>query len=270
MNGTGRHIWILGGGFLGLPLSMALRKRGDRTLVLDISPHADVRGNAAEVSTIRQALRISLPEIVVFCLSSRGGTEQEYQHTYLSPLHAVRQVVPHARCVFCSSVSVYGKRNGETVTEITPCCSDSRKAQILREAEEVVMASHGLVLRLSALYGPGRCEIMRRHLAGEPQLPGSPGRLLNYLHRDDALDAVTCLLGKKHMPWRLYNVCSETFAKSEAYDLMSQITGQAASALSASASARGLSHMHVECARLKAMGWRPMHLFSDFVRTQIS
>ena len=81
-------------------------------------------------------------------------------------------------------------------------------------AESAVLGQGGVVARLVPLYGPGRCELVRRYLAGEPCLPGGAGRCMNYVHRDDAVAALRLLAADGE---GVYNLCGESFTKGEMY-----------------------------------------------------
>ena len=60
----------------------------------------------------------------------------------------------------------------------------------MEECERRILSFGGCVARLVPLYGPGRCELLRRHIAREPKLAGPPERVLNYVHVEDAADAI--------------------------------------------------------------------------------
>ena len=79
------------------------------------------------------------------------------------------------------------------------------------EAEQAVLEQGGVVARLVPLYGPGRCELLRRYREGLPCLPGAPGRFMNYLHRDDAVSALL-LLAVQQRKFRLHADTAEIFA----------------------------------------------------------
>jgi len=263
-------VWVLGAGFLGSALAAGLRRAGGKVLTLDKAAPADVAGDAADPAALARARRLLEPEAVVLCLSTRGGTAQDYEAAYCAAFRNVRRTAPGARVLFCSSLSVYGEREGRLVDETSPCRPATEQAKLLLGLERETLASSGLALRLAPLYGPGRCELLRRHLAGEPCLPGAPSRLLNYLHRDDAVEAVLLLLRQGRAADGVYDVCSETFTKAWAYAAMERLTGVAASPETAAPSRRGMSDMEVDCPRLRSLGWIPQCHFADFVASQLA
>jgi nucleoside-diphosphate-sugar epimerase len=98
--------------------------------------------------------------------------------------------------VYTSSTSVYGQTDGSLVTETDPTEPASENAQVLVEAEKVLLdaSQHGkfpaVILRVSGIYGPGRGYWLKQYLAGEAVLEGSGERMLNMIHRDDVVGAI--------------------------------------------------------------------------------
>lgn len=241
MSTAAQSAWILGTGFLG----SRLRRLLPEALGIDRAAPADVQGDAADPAVLARAVAMGLPECVFCCLSTRGGTAADYRRTYLD---VVRALPAGCRIVFCSSLSAGQGR--------------SEKAAVLRECEELVLSRGGVVLRLAALYGEGRCELLRRHLAGEARLAGADSRRLNYVHVDDAAAA---LLAAAEAPSGVYAVCGDSFTKAEAYALLEQVTGIPAAAESAPAGRRGLTD--ADPAALPPVPNRqPMISFADWCR----
>ena len=257
--------WVIGAGCLGSRVNELLRLRDGRVLTVDVAAPADVMGDAAEEETLRRALGRVQPCVVYCCQSTHGGGAEDYRRCYRELVRQVITLVPSARIVFCSSASVYGKRNGALTDEESPCCPASERGEILLQTEQLVQQAGGVVARLAPLYADGRCEILRRHLAGEPQVPGTPSRMLNYLHREDAARALLLLGGMAQLPWSLFNVCSESFRKEQVYALMTRLTGVPAAPTSAQASRRGASDVLLDCRRLRSLGWNPGVSFASFV-----
>lgn len=234
MNSTPRRCAVVGAGFLGSALLRAL----PGSVAVEKSRGAD----AAEPATWAA---LGPFDVIFCCQATHGGDAAAYRRAY----PGVAAALPPARVVFCSSLSAAGGQGGRAV--------------ILRAAEAAVLARGGVVARLAALYGPGRCELLRRHLSGEPQLAGEDSRLLRYLHVDDAANA---LLTLAEAPSGIYDVCGECFTKGEAYALMEQLTGRARSAEIAPASRRCPDDRLPDTAPLRALGWAPTHRFADFCR----
>jgi nucleoside-diphosphate-sugar epimerase len=255
-----RHhkIWIIGAGFLGSVLAEACRAEGARVLTIDPAAVANLRGSAADKDLLRHALTRLEPDIVFCCAATRGGTPEDYRKAYLAPVVNLDQLLRGTRVVFCSSTSVYAGRDGVTVTEESPVLAESERAEILLHAEQVVLRNGGVVARLAPLYGPERCELVRRFKEGLPGLPGREERVLNYLHVEDAADALL-LLGTH--PWLqdgIYNVSGECFSKGDIYARLAELTGLDPVPEESEPSVRGASDMRVDCSRIRELGWEPI------------
>lgn len=207
--------WILGTGFLG----SRLRARLPHAVGVDAEAPAEVQGDAAEAAVLAEAAALAEPQAVFCCLSTRGGDAAAYRRTYLDVLRALPA---GARVVFCSALSA-----GQGGTE---------KAAVLRDAEAAVLARGGVVVRMAALYGAGRCELLRRHLAGEPCLAGADSRRFNYLHVEDAAAA---LVAAAAAPSGIYAACGDSLTKAEAYAMLERVTGRPAATTSAPEGRRG-------------------------------
>lgn len=251
-------IWVIGAGFLGATLAEACREEGAHVLTIDPAAVANLRGSAGDEELLRHALQRLVPDIVFCCTATHGGSEEDYRQAYLEPVLNLDHLLQGTRIVFCSSTSVYAGRGGETVTEESPARAESERARILLKAEQVVLEGGGVVARLAPLYGDDRCELVRRFMKGLPNLPGEDSRVLNYLHVEDAADALM-LLGTQ--PWLqdgIYNVSGESFTRQEIYQQLEQIFGLDTPPESAEPSARGASDMRVDCTRLRELGWEPI------------
>ncbi len=250
------RVWVVGHGFLGRELAAACRAQGAAVLTLDPAAPADVCGAAADAATL--ARELLEPTLIFCCMATHGGTAEQYRACYLDTVQTLKQQCPAAEIIFCSSISVYGDCGGEEVTEQTPPRATGERAAVLLAAEQCVLAHGGTVARLAALYGEQRCELRRRHAAGEPQLPGPPERMLHYVHVQDAAAAlllVACL------PAGIYNVCGACFTKAQAYAALVQETGISATAQVAPASRRGGVNACVSADKLLSLGWAPRPFF---------
>ena len=251
-------IWVIGAGYLGSTLAEAYRQEGAHVLTIDPAAVANLRGSAADEAVLRHALSRMVPDTVFCCTATYGGNAEDYRKAYLEPALNLDHLLEGTRVVFCSSTSVYAGRGGETVTEDSPVKANSARADILLRAESIVLNSGGVVARLAPIYGDERCELIRRFREGLPCLPGGAERVLNYLHAEDAADALL-LLGSQ--PWLqdgIYNVSGESFSKREIYAQLQEIFGIEPETSSSAPSARGVSDMRVDCARIRELGWEPI------------
>ena len=261
MNASVQRVWVVGAGFLGRALATACRAAEVQVLTIDPIAAAEVSGSAAEAAVVRMAQELLAPQIIFCCMATHGGTVEEYRRCYLDTVQCLRQCVPAGRLVFCSSISVYGRGQGGELTENSTPMAEGERAQVLLSAENAVIAAGGVVARLSALYGEGRCELWRRYLCGEAQLHGSAERVLNYVHVEDAAAALLLLskLGSKG----IFNVSGAGFTKAYAYAQMERISGIPSSAEVAPSSRRGGVVQMVSAEKLRGLGWNPRPFFES-------
>lgn len=121
-----------------------------------------------------------------------------YEATYLRSMEAVAAVVPQLpglhQLVYTSSCSVYGEATG-LVDETMPPQPLEPHPRILRDAEELLLGCRAphrrvAILRLGAIYGPGReLEPRFRSLAGSRR-QGDGSSLISWIHRDDVVMAL--------------------------------------------------------------------------------
>ena len=153
------RVWILGYGFLGQVLADKCRAIGADVLSIDRSSAtgADLCADSTVPASISQAIEMSggTPSVIFCSLSTRGGTVEDYRHCYLQTVQNLESAHLLGHCVFCSSSSIYGAVNERTA--------------VLTECEQRILSFGGCVARLVPLYGPGRCELLRRHIAREPK-----------------------------------------------------------------------------------------------------
>ncbi|MCQ2365295.1 MAG: hypothetical protein MJ051_07070 [Akkermansia sp.] len=234
--------WILGTGFLGSRLRACL----SHAVGIDSAAPAEVQGDAADAAVLARAAAMAQPAAVFCCLSTHGGDAAAYRRTYLDTLRALPE---GARVIFCSALSA-----GQGASE---------KAAILREAEAQVLARGGVVVRLAALYGEGRCELLRRHRAGEPRLAGADTRRLNYIHVEDAAAA---LLAAAAAPSAVYTACGDSLTKAEAYAMLETATGVPAAADSAPEGRRGVADVDPQTVGAPVPHWVPQIHLADWCR----
>lgn len=266
MSLTGHSVWVIGAGFLGSALAEACRNAGARVLTIDPGAVATLRGSAADKALLEHARQRLQPDIVFCCTATHGGTAEDYRQAYLAPVENLTAQLRGCRVVFCSSTSVYGGRAGEVVTEESPTRTDSERARVLLQAEQVVLEQGGVVARLVPLYGPDRCELLRRYMKALPCLPGAPGRFMNYLHRDDAVSALLVLATQSWLSHGVYNVSGENFTKAAIYSLFESLFHIGLASEASAPSQRGVSDMRVCCTRLHQLGWQPRHNMLAFAR----
>lgn len=232
-----KKVSIVGLGWLGMPLALALNARGYQVTgtktTSDGVEAARMSGiacyelrltpelvcDAADLDSVLNvdALVITLPA----SRTAQGG--ENY-------LLAVQQLVNSAlaygvpRVLFTSSTSVYGKGAGN-VRESSPLHPETAAGYVLVQLEQWLHALPNTsvdILRLAGLVGPERHP--GRFLAGKTHLPdGELG--VNLVHRDDVVAAIQLLLQLPAGGHR-YNLCAPKHpTKREFYTEQAQRLG---------------------------------------------
>lgn len=161
-------------------------------------------------------------DLIIHCAATRGGGEAAYRAVYLEGCRNLLRRFPDTRYILTSSTSLYAQTDHGDVTELSPAMPTMATAQVLRDAENLVLSAGGVVLRLSALCGPDRFYTYQSFMNGTARLHGQGERMLNFVHRDDVSQAC-CLLADQwnRVKGQVFNVssvsrrqieCHETFA----------------------------------------------------------
>ncbi|MEY2577970.1 MAG: shikimate kinase / 3-dehydroquinate synthase [Verrucomicrobiota bacterium] len=214
--------------------------------------------------TDRSAVSAALGEfeVVIHCVSSRGGDEEQYRRLYLKGAKNLLLAFPRATLLFTSSISVYAQIDGSAVDESSPAEPRHEKGKILRETEELVLAADGIVARLGGIHGPHRSFFLSRLLEGRTPPQGND-RLINQIHRDDVVSALLLLADRRsERRGEIFNVVADEPSKaSAAYEWLStQVKMPLVSdAADAGQRKRGDSNKQVSNRKLRALGWAPRY-----------
>jgi nucleoside-diphosphate-sugar epimerase len=215
------HVLVAGAGWLGSALSRTLAARGHRVTALRRDP---ARAAALASSGVEPlALDLAAPgaagrlpdglDAIVACQSASGDGPEAYRRAYVDAtralLEAARSGGRPAALVYTGSTGVFGQRDGSEVDEETPPAPASASAEVLVEAERLVLGASGeglrsMVLRLSGLYGPGRTWPVDRVRGGQMALGAGDGTWLNLCHLDDAVASVVATL-EQGVAGRIYH-----------------------------------------------------------------
>src|SRR5439155_1619974 len=173
-------------------------------------------------------------DVVVHCASSGADS---YLHVYRGGAANLAACFPDARIIFTSSTSVYPQRDGSSVTEDSPAEPAFENAQILRQAEKIILDHYGVVLRVAGIYGPGRSFLLRSVMNGTSVISD---RFVNQVHRDDVASAISFLAQSRAVdPPRIFNVVDDTPAsRAEILDWLSARLGLPLSSSPATAEPR--------------------------------
>jgi nucleoside-diphosphate-sugar epimerase len=200
-------------------------------------------------------------DLVIHCVSSRGGDEGEYRHVYLEGAKNLVRAFPTATFLFTSSTSVYTQTDGSVVEESSSADPPHAKGQILRETEDLVLGAGGIVLRLGGIHGPGRSFFLSRILEGSAT--ASNDRLINQVHRDDVVSALLLLAERRHeFPGEIFNVVGDEPIKAS--DAYAWLGSRLKKSLPAAAgphfpNKRGQTNKRVSNGKLRARGWAPRY-----------
>jgi nucleoside-diphosphate-sugar epimerase len=201
-------------------------------------------------------------DAVIHCASTRGGDVEAYRRVYLDGAANLVRHFDGSRILFTSSTSVYAQTNGEPVTEESPAQPKHESGKILREAEDLILANRGVVVRLAGIYGPGRSALLKKFLNGDAILDPENDRFVNQIHRDDAAAAILLLLKRAESIGQIYNVVDDQpILQSECYRWLAVTLNRPLPPVGRSTSKqkRGRSKKRVSNAKLRACGWSPRY-----------
>jgi nucleoside-diphosphate-sugar epimerase len=195
-------------------------------------------------------------DVVVHCASSGADS---YHHVYRNGAANLAACFATARMIFTSSTSVYPQHDGKSVTEESAAEPDSENAQILRQAEKIVLTNNGIVLRVAGIYGPGRSFLLHNVMNGTAVISD---RFVNQVHRDDVASAIFFVARSRALdPPRIFNVVDDNPApRREILDWLSARLGlPLLNSTPCPESKRGRPHKRVSNAKLRALGWVPAY-----------
>ncbi|TLD70260.1 DUF1731 domain-containing protein [Phragmitibacter flavus] len=170
-------------------------------LTSDVSNHVNLQHLATQLP--------DAPTKILHCASSNRGGPSQYQRVFVHGCQNLIKTFPDAHLLFTSSTSVYPQLDGSEVTETTFAEPTARTSQLLRDAEQIVLAHHGTVARLAGLYGPHRSFVLKQFIEGTAAIEGNhgEGRCLNQIHREDAARALVHLFNLS--PSGIFNVVDQ-------------------------------------------------------------
>lgn len=212
------RIGILGCGWLGLPLAVALIKNGysingstttqEKLLSLE---KAGIRSFLVDLNnSIGQAQLEDFLQVEVLVINYPPRLRQGNIH-FIQSISKLCQAVRNSsvrQVIFVSSTSVYPGTN-DLVTEAMHLPPDSPSGIALLEAENMLRALKGkdtVVLRMAGLIGYDRQP--GRFFAGKNS-HAHPNEVVNLIHRDDCIEIIQQVI-EKQVSGEIFNCCSET------------------------------------------------------------
>ncbi len=238
-------------------------------------PYPVAAHDVTNPAAVREAAaHLPVPDALVMSVSSgRGGGPEQYRRIYLGGARNLLAAFRPARFVYTGSTSVYAQTDGSSLDESAPAAPDRETGRVLRETEEIVLASSGgVVARLAGIYGPGRSALWRKFFSGEAVIEGDGGRWLNQIHRDDAAAALFRLAQPDAAPG-VYNVADDHPLTQ--VDLYRSLAARFGRELPPSGPIdldrkRGWTSKRIANGRLRALGWRPAYpSFLDWAEAQL-
>ena len=156
----------------------------------------------------------SRQDFVVNCVGAFSPSLDGYVTSYVEGQKSAMKWLEEGSVssyVFTSSCSVYPQTGRKLVDEKSSCVGVSEKGGLLLAAEGISFPppdsiKRSFVLRLAGIYGPDRHLLVNKVQEGI-ELDGNADRILNLIHRDDAVTAIlACLLADETNLGRLYNL----------------------------------------------------------------
>lgn len=205
------RVLIVGAGYVGMPLGVELVRQGHKVSGLRRSNMSDAEMQSAGITPLhaditRPETLAGLPndiDWVVNCAATGGGSVEDYRQLYLQGtrnLIAWLQGTALRKFVYTSSTGVYGQNDGSLVDESSPTEPASETAQVLVQAEKVLLEAAqqknfpSVILRAAGIYGPERGHLLKQFLRGEARIEGDGARHLNMIHRSDLVAAIIAAL----------------------------------------------------------------------------
>jgi nucleoside-diphosphate-sugar epimerase len=263
------NILIAGCGYIGLPLGLSLKDCGHEVTGWVFSKAS---GNKVSTAGLREVVGDLAKrqdwdaykqqfDAIIYCPSTRGGTPEDYQRIYMEGMqNALTALKSGGRFLYTASTSVYGQNDGSLVDEESPTEPQSGGGKILLGAEQVALSVRGTVLRLSAIYGPGRGMLLKRFLESSGSIPGNPDRYLNQINRNDVISATMFLLDQEESRGEIFNVTDNQPATHRAiYQWLAEVTKRPLPEFTGEPAMhkRGDTHRRISNRKLLRTGWLP-------------
>jgi nucleoside-diphosphate-sugar epimerase len=153
-------------------------------------------------------------DFVVNCVGAFSPSLDGYVTSYIEGQKSAMKWVGSGKVnsyLFTSSCSVYPQTGRKLVDETASCAGVSEKGGLLLAAEGISFPppssiGRSYVLRLGGIYGPGR-HLLANKVKDGTSMDGNADRILNLIHRDDAVSAILgCLLSEENNLGRIYNL----------------------------------------------------------------
>lgn len=264
-----RSVLIAGCGFVGIPLARSFVAAGWETDAITASEnsaaslHEEPFPAYALDITQRSGLRQLAGrrfDVVIHCASSGRGDANAYGAVFLDGTRNLMANLVYGRLIFSSSTSVYAQRDGSWVDETSLADPTPKTGQILRQTEDMVLASDGTVARLGGLYGPGRCAPLKKLLEGRASIEEDGTRVMNMLHQLDAAAGLHFLAGAQTSG--LFNIVdNEPVREIDWFRYVCQCLNKPLPPTGPRNldRKRGWTNKRVSNQKLRSLGWEPIY-----------
>jgi nucleoside-diphosphate-sugar epimerase len=263
-----QSVLVIGCGYLGAQLLRDLGRTGWKATGITLSESSADALRSEGLEVVAADLRTSdlrvltenNPSVVIHCASSGKGGAVAYREIFLETTRRLIKETSFDHLIFTSSTSVYAQTDGSIVTENDPAKPERETGKILRETEELVLARHGTVLRLAGIYGPGRCVPLEKLLSGEAAIEGDGERIMNSIHREDAVSAFH--LAAEDRCQGIFNVTDNTtVTQLEWFQWVCERVGRPLPPFVPRDlnRKRAWTSKRVSNAKLRSMGWSPVY-----------
>jgi nucleoside-diphosphate-sugar epimerase len=235
-------------------------KSADSARALSTKPYPVLAADISQADQVR--VRKGDFDAVIHCASTRGGDLESYRRVYLDGVRNLLERFGGSQILFTSSTSVYAQNDGDWVTEESSAEPKHETGNILRKAEDLVLANRGIVIRLGGIYGPTRSALLKKFRSGDAIPDPGNDRFVNQIHRDDAAAAIRLLIKRQESAGEIFNVVDDQpILLSECYRWLVMKLNRPVppTGRSTSKRKRGESNKRVSNVKLRGIGWTPLY-----------
>lgn len=194
-------VLIAGCGYVGLRLAEMLHEQGVTVYAIRRNPpdtHPFIKWIKADLTDVATFPKFEeKPDVVFYCAAANGRSEQHYSGAYIfGPQHLIsvlkEQDKRPDRFIYVSSTGVYSQTDGSSVDENSEAKPSYFGGQCIILGEKAVSkyAKHGIVVRFSGIYGPGRHRLIDNVVEGNPIDESLYEKYLNHIHLEDCAGAL--------------------------------------------------------------------------------
>lgn len=287
-----------GSGFVGQALTKRLTNEGHSVRIYDKVMPAFGSGYCGDIKDLELLMDAMRGSEIIYHLASNADisaavsnpTVDFYEGTLLTQniLEAMR-ITGVRRLVYFSGSGVYGEdSSAEFREDHGPCLPISTYGASKLACEALICsycAMFGMearVFRPANIVGPGQThgvglDFIRR-LQKDPstlRVLGDGTQSKSYIHIDDVLDAVALTLNDWAVPFKVFNVASDDAITVSAIAMLClSAVGSKYCELQHTLGDRGwkgdVPIIHLNCDRLKAMGWTPKRTSEEAMRDAVT